>query len=410
MKKYFYLQIKRAAKLFPFVAMVTLVLLLSVGLILSGLVSKFRSGNEAQSFQVALCGDTDDEYLQWGLTALQTIDTDHFAFSVVEMPEDAARAALERGEISAYVVLPENFMERALAGDVDPVTYVTSVGAEGVSSMLKKEVTSIVTDMVVYSQRGTYGMEEALKDHAPGEDVYDHMTNLSFEYTDFIFHRGDLYAVTELGISDGLTTRDYYICAMMVLLLVLTGIPYAILYVKRDYALSRLLISRGFSTGRQLVCEFGTYLLCMLTLMALIFLAVVGATVLIPNIPLGSLPSVWKLLGALLPALLMLSAMNMLLFTISDNLVSGFLMHFFVAIGLCYVSGCIYPASTFPKAMWRIADLLPTGMVRVQFASCFTKEFSGKTLLGILLYAVVFYLLTWLLRAKKTVGLRRAKV
>lgn len=408
MKKYFSLQLKLAVKLLPFVLGVALALLLGLGIILSGLISTFRSSESSQEFIVALSGDTSNEYMQWGLAAVQMVDEAKFSVTIVEMPQEEAQSALESGKISAYVIIPEGFMDKALAGeDVGPITYVTSAGIEGISSFLKREVTSLVTKMVVYSQKGSYGVAELLIDQDVDADVDDHMTNLALDYTDLILNRDEFYETQALGVSDGLTTRDYYVCAVVIVLLVLMGLPFAAIYIKRDYALSRMLRSRGFSTTKQLLCEYGAHLIAMLALIGCILLLAVIALKAIPGLSIGELPDLGSLILRLVPVLLMIGAMNMLIFTLSGNMVSGLLLHFFGAISLCYVSGCIYPVSSFPTGVQKVAALLPTGIARHHISTAFSYGSGWASFGGLMLYTVVFLGIALLVRTHKTVGSER---
>jgi len=139
---------KLAAKQFPFVLTVTVALVVGMSILLSGLLNIFYDENSANTFTVGITGDTDNAYMQWGLAALQSIDADQFSIAVAEMTEDEAQKALEKGEIAAYVILPQDFMDNALAGDVMPITYVTSAGMEGVTTLMKKEITHIQTHIL----------------------------------------------------------------------------------------------------------------------------------------------------------------------------------------------------------------------------------------------------------------------
>ena len=402
------MQLKLAGKLLPFVLGVALALLMGLALILNGLISTFRSSESSKEFIVALAGDTSNEYMQWGLAALQMVDEDKFSITIVDMPLEEAEDALEHGEIAAYVIIPDGFMEQALAGDdIDPITYVTSAGVEGISSFLKREVTSLVTKMVVYSQKGSYGLDELLYDQDLYKNAEDYMTQLSLEYTDLILHRNEFYKTQELGVSDGLTTRDYYICATVIVMLVLMGLPFAAIYIKRDYALCRVLRSRGHSVFQQLLCEYLAHLLSMVALVGCIFALAAGAMAAIPGLSLGELPEADRLILRIIPVLLMISGLNMLLFTLSGNMVSGLLLHFFGVIGLCYVSGCIYPVSSFPTSVQTVANLLPTGIARHHISTGFSYESASGSFWGLILYTLVFFGIALLVRMRKTTGIER---
>lgn len=186
MKRYFYLQLKRGLKVFPFILLTALIILASVAAIFLAVQSRMQNSEENQRFKIAITGDLDDKYSQLGLAVLQNFDDTRFAIELVEMTTDEAEAQLKKGAVSAYVVLPENFIERALSGDVDRVTYVTSAGGQNIVSMFKNEFTALITDMVVHSEKGTYAISSAVKDSGlSGAGKY--MDELSMEYVDLIF-------------------------------------------------------------------------------------------------------------------------------------------------------------------------------------------------------------------------------
>lgn len=403
MKNYFALQIKRAAKQLPSVVIVTLLLFLGLATVLYGVLSSFfgREGNHR--YYVALVGDTDDTYLQWGLAAVQSIDDSRFSLEFVEMEEDAAKKALGKGEISAYVVFPEGFMEMAVTGIIEPITYVTAAGAEGITSIFKKEITELVTDIVVYSQKGVYGLQDALVANGTEQDMYTYMTELSLEYAELIFYRDTLYTVKELGVSDNLSTPQYYICAICVLMLMLVGIPFATIYIKSDYAFYRLLCSRGYSPFKQIVCEYLAHGLCLLLQAGIILLVARQIVMRFPGF-LGYFPQ--NIGVRIIPVIIMIAAWNILLFEISENMVSGMIMHFFAVIGLCYVSGCIYPIYALPKVIQKFTMWLPTGLARGHLASCFTRNAAGGSLMGLIAYGIVFLGIAWRVRSRKTARVR----
>ncbi|MBE5927965.1 MAG: ABC transporter permease [Lachnospiraceae bacterium] len=408
MKKYFYLQIKRASKIFPLALVVAVTLYIGFVTILFGLLAMFDGREDNTRFTVAIAGDTDNKYISWGLAALQMFDEARFSIEFVEMDEAQARRELEKGDISAYVVLPEEFMEKAVYGDIEPVTYVTSSGMEGIASILKREITAFVTDIVVYSQKGTYGVNDALFGNDLGETAYRHVYKISLEYADFIFQRNELYSVNELGVADGLSTTEYYVCVIYVMLFVLMGMPFAVLYIKRDYAFNRLLVSRGYSCGKQLGCEYGVHFITMLLLVVAIMIVSFIVERCAPEVLGGILIQGWRgLIVKFVPIIIMISAFNIFMFELSSNLVSGILLHFFVAIGLCYVSGCMYPIYAFPKIIVDFAAFLPTGIVRSYLATFFTFDTSVFSFIGLIIYAGVFYAFALLLRIRKIVGIRR---
>jgi len=404
MKNYFYLQLKRVSKVLPFVIVLTVALLITLTAILGGMFENFFSSEKNQKYTVAVAGDTDNNYFKLGLSAMQSFDETKFSIEFKEMSEKKAQKAMENGEVEAYIIIPKDFVENALSGDVDPITFVTSAGMEGVSGLFKKEITALVTDMVIYSQKGTYGLYDALSSNGLSKKAGQHMDKISIQYAELIFQRNRLYSVEELGVSDGLSTPQYYVCAVMVLMLVLVGLPFGSVYIRKDYSLNRLQLSRGYPVGRQVICEYLAYLIAMLLLTGVALIVVVLALRYMPAVTENVFPNGMPVdfIAKILPIVIMISAFNMMMFSFSGNIVSGLLLHFFALISMCYVSGCMYPIYVFPDIIKKIGTLLPTGIARAYLATSFTYDNSFDGLIGLLVYSGVFLAVAWLVRLRKT--------
>ena len=96
MKQYFYLQLKRGLKVFPFILLTALIILASVAAIFLAVQSRMQNSEENQRFKIAITGDLDDKYSQLGLAVLQNFDDTRFAIELVEMTTDEAEAQLKK--------------------------------------------------------------------------------------------------------------------------------------------------------------------------------------------------------------------------------------------------------------------------------------------------------------------------
>ena len=405
MKKYLFLQTKRQLRFFPAILAVTLVMIVGIAMILSTMLS-MNDAEEAAKFKVAITGDTESDYIKLGLTALETLDDTRFTIEFLTLTEDEAHEMLSRGEISAYAVLPEYFIENALAGYIDPIKYVTSAGSGGLTTLFKNEITKLVTDMVIYSEKGSYGIADAIDDNDIGVSSNKHLNKLSIKYVDLILHRSDVIETKELGISLGLSTAQYYACSILILIVILIGLPFGSVCIKKENSLDRLLVSRGFSSVKQMLSEFTAHLISLsliigsIILTAYIALPFLGDkvdSIVGPDIS-DAFP---QLLLRMIPVLIMVCAFDILMYELSDNFVSGILIHFFTTISLAYVSGCFYPIYSFPTVIQRLSAVLPTGVAFSFLSGTFTYTTSVLTVVGVLGYTVVFFLLATLMRIRR---------
>lgn len=392
----------------PLVFAVALALLLCVCLLLAGTAS--QESEKTEKLKIAVSGDTDNDIMQVGIAALRSFDDTRFSMELVEMPEAEARRQLQSGALSAMVVFPEDFLERALRGDIDRVTFVTTPGAQTVVTMLKDEVTKVIADIVIACEKGVYAARDAVKQNDLDMSAGQAMSSLSMDYAAMLLSRADVYTLTELGISQGLGMEQYYACSMTVVLLMLFGMCFVMIGIKNDYALQELLASRGLCSHRQVLCEYLVHLLAFVLLILTLLLA---CGLILPAVGIHNLPdflpdeALVSLCARTVLVLGMLAAFNIMVFELSGNLISGVLLHFFCCLGFSYASGCFYPVYTLPLALQRIAPFLPTGVAREYLEGAFTGQENIPQLIGLLIFSAVFVGVAVLARQIKIQRLRR---
>lgn len=396
MGKYFWMQCKRVLRFLPLVLCVAAVLFGSLAAIYNEMIRMSEESDAKTKFKVGLVGTAGDSYLQLGLAALESFDSSRFAVEIVTMTEPEAETAMTRGDIAAYVAIPEGFMEAAFRGEFMPLKYVSTVGAVGLVTLFKDEITLVINDILTEAQKGIYGAGNAL--HSQGLSSGEAINELSIEYAEFVFDRAKAYSVKELGISDGLGLEGYLLSGLTVLFLMLICLPFAPMLVRRDHSLSRMLAARRRSVLGQVACEFGAYLLGLLALLVvvLVCLSAVGIEHSISGH--GILYTV--------PVVLMVGSLSFLLYEATSDLISGVLLQFFVTLCLCFISGCLYPNYFFPEMVQKIGAVLPAGIARTQIAGCITGEFSMGFTLALMGFAVTFFGVAMLIRMHRVTRAR----
>lgn len=389
MRKYFVLQMKRLLRMLPPMLLAAAVLFGCLAAIYDAVTRVEPDDTKQAKFQVGLVGTAGDTYLELGLAALETFDDSRFAVEITTMDEAQAERELIRGDIAAYVVIPEGFMEAALRGEIRPLKYVSTSGAVGLVSLFKDEVTSVIGEILAEAQKGIYGA--GLAADSVGQDGNSVINRISIRYVSFILDRSKTYRVTELGISEETGLEEYLLCGFGVVLLTLICLPFAPMLVGRDPALGRMLAARGRSVFMQVCCEFTVYFGGLLAV---------------------CLPCLWLILrgGAFLagtvPVILMVAALSFFLYELTRDLIGGVLLQFCAGLVLCFLSGCFYPVSFFPEAVRKPAELLPTGLARIRLSECLSGAVSAKVTLGLTACAVLFFGAALLLRYRKTTAVR----
>lgn len=393
MARYFLTQCKRLWRYLPLALCITALLLGGAAVAVTGLVSD--TAQQDQKIKIAIAGQTDHSLLQLGFSALASLDNTRFSMEVLQMEKQEAKTSLRQGEIAAYVVVPEGFVEKAMRGQLTPLTFVSHQNAGDLVALFKAEITRVVSDLVVSAQQGVFGMEATLRENGLTHKLPGQMDKLAFQYVDYILLRDDVYAVEELGVSDSLDLGGALICGFCVLLVLLMALPFAPVVITPDRALARMLHARRVSATRQVLAEFAAY---GLTLALMAALPAGVALLLFPNGLAVSLPAA---ILRLLPVAFSLAALSFALYSLTDHLIGGVLAHFFGTVALCFVSGCLYPVHFFPVGLQQVAAYLPTGLARTQLAGCLTGADPTQSTLWLLGYGALFLAVATALRLRR---------
>jgi len=78
-------------------------------------------------------------------------------------------------------------------------------------------------------------------------------------------------------------------------------------------------------------------------------------------------------LAGMVPVILLVTAVQFLLFSAVPDVVSSILFQFVFVFGMGYLSGCLYPVSFLPEFMQTVGGVLPVGVA---------MKYLQKTMLG----------------------------
>ncbi|MBQ8005529.1 MAG: ABC transporter permease [Clostridia bacterium] len=395
---YIFLQLKRFVRALPAVLALSLVLFCCIYIAFNAVMQK-----EAESkakFEVAIVGDPSDSYLELGVVALKNFDTSRFSINVVYMEESEARKKLEAGALSAYVVIPEGFLLNAYYGDIGKLTYVSSPGAIGLTTIIKDEILEVISIILVASQKGIYAAgnvaDEMTKDISYGEAANDS----SFEFIDLILSRSKMYRMELLGPIGGISFGASVFCGVLIFFLLFMCIGFAPVFAKKEHSLGIMLASKRFGAVPQIIGEYIPFAFVgSISVLAFVYLLkrFLGEEL---NMIIGQNLHTSFVLRVII-SFLMLAAMQFLIYEITEGITASVLAQFLAAVGLAYFSGCLYPIYFFPQAVQRAADYLPTGVIRVFLNKTLTGEDAIEQLKIIIIYLVVFLAAAAVLRYMK---------
>ena len=400
------LQCKRTARYAPFVFLITLVLCLCLALALQTVVSTDNSDVSHRKIRLGLVGDLSNSYLDFGLTALQSLDSSRFALEILEMTEEQAQAELRAGALDGYVLIPDGFMDDAMRGEVGHLTFVAQENGIDMFTLFKQEVLDMISCLIVESQNGVYGMQNIILDYQVDRaEMWDHFDALTAEYLTLVFQRANTFELQIIGVSEGLSFGGYMLSGLSVLLMLLCGIAYCPLFLRRDMALPKRMNAARYRPSLQIAGEYLAFLAASLFNLAVLSLALAPSAgklfALIPELSGATTAEALLFLLKCVPSVIILTAWQMLLYELSDSVVGGVLLQFLCSVGLAYVSGCLYPINFFPASIRALASVTPSGLARSYLSALLSDGNAALTLLALLRYAAVLLGLTVCVRRRR---------
>lgn len=409
MGKYLILQFKRILRILPLVLCVVLVLFGGLMILYGNMIRTAEESEENSVIHVALSGYTDDPFIEMGMSALQAFDSTRFSIEIEMMDEADAISALEKGDIAAYVVIPDGFVDAAMYGEIMPIKYVSTSGAVGLVSIFKDEISGLISEILVACQKGAYGVYNALEDNGEASRANKLLNDATIRYVEFVFIRSNAYSTEELGISDGLGLDGYLFCGLTVLFLLLTCLPFAPIHVRQDHSLGKMLAAKRRPLFAQLGCEYLAYLggMMLMTAAVIAVVCIGGRFFPIPLFDGMDMGRIAPTAVSVIPITVMITAFSFMLYELTDNLISGVLLQFFAILAMGFVSGCMYPVFFFPESIQKLAACLPTGIARTHLAGCITDSITLRPIIELAIYSLIFLTAAYLIRRHKVLNERR---
>lgn len=385
MGRYLILQLKRLLRVLRWSVplMAALLVCLAVGAV--ALVNTLNADESRLEYPIGLVGLPDSGTLRLGLSAIDSLDDLGVAVEFLEFTQEEAAQALDEGRIKAYVVIPPGFVSAANRGELKTIEYVSAPNAAGMNALFAQEVTAIISQVLLQSEKASFGSYAALEPQLGHEQANRAMNELSEELAQFVFLRNRTGTVEILGFDRAPGFGAYLAAGIAVTMALLICLSFADLGVQQTLGVNILLRSKGHSDILQAI---GDYFTLFLGEIATISLLLLGARLFIPQLSLS-------LALRFLPVAAMAAGLGFLCYSAMRSLLGGLLTYFFAAVSLALVCGCMYPAWFFPESVQRLAELLPAGMARSFLLG------ANSALLPLLGYTAVFAGLGAALRVRR---------
>lgn len=134
------------------------------------------------------------------------------------LPQEEAVAALERGEVTAVLVLPDGFLNGVLGGENPAVELIVSADRP-LESLLTLWVGQSAADLLTAAQEGVYAVLDAVETSGvktiPEEQL---VTEINMKYLSWTLDREDLFRVRQVSAIETLPIHTHYSLSLLVYL------------------------------------------------------------------------------------------------------------------------------------------------------------------------------------------------
>lgn len=398
-------RLKANFRYFPSALIFTSFIAVLLALLLNAIIGLDSDKVLAEKASVGLVADAEDKYLKTGLSAIKSLDVSKDYLDIVLFDsEEMAENAVRNGEILGYMYLPDGFIRSVLSGENSKAKFVSKNTPNDLLPLIVNEVISTVSDLVVESQTGIFAMENLYIDNHI-ENLSKDLKAINIKYISFVIARDDMVSVSELGNLGFVNLQQYYFCAFFVLIVILIGVLCVRISVRRDTELYCLLESRGCKFGIQVMFDFITFVIVPALSVFFVFVLAFALN----KFGILELSSLFrgKILSfyfKALPAVILICAMQFMIYELCENVVSASLLQFVLSIGLAYLSGCIYPISFFPDFVREFAVYLPLGTALQFLKDLAVGNFNLLQSAVCLIYALALIFVSYIIRKVKIRG------
>jgi len=365
-KQYLKVQLKRVGKALPGICLLTVFLTVGLLVLMKAMFLIEESKAENQVVKVGIVGDIDDTYLGIGIEVIKNMEGIRNLADIQTMTEEEARKAFASGEISAYLLVPEGFIDSIIYGENKQLTYITGATARDIGGLLINELVGSISQMVTMTQTSVQAMQSYMLEHDKRDELGEATEGINIAYIEVVLNRMEVFELEELGISNSISFTGHLFTGILLLLMLLWGINSVSLLVRGESSLLKILHTRGLDCRKQVLTEVGAY--CVLQCVSLLCVFV---CVIIIKGAFGLSIREWDVLeiggkllfmASLIPVVVLTATMQALLYELVTNVVTGVLLQFVVAVSMAYVSGCIYPLSFFPEVLQLLGAYSPIGV------------------------------------------------
>lgn len=399
--QYLYLEIKKTIKLFPRMVLQAILLMMLISAIAFCGIKSMEREPLAVSVEIGVVVREDNMMTHMALTYVENMESVSQLCRFVQVSEGEGLRRLERGELAALIVLPEQLVEGIMNGQNPSVDVIFPKDAR-LEAMLFRELTESGSGLLQVAQAQIYGAIDMAKE-------YDLMDRLSVIETDidsynlaFALDRLAMYDEETVSATGRMSVLQYYAASGMVLFLFLTGMAVYPVMQRENPAFRRQLTRNGTGALWQSFCRWLCGFICIGLLVCVAWVLIGFVSSLMPGVG-RSLTStlisgrnhgtLFTRIGTFLLMLVTVTTFINMIYSVTGSKTSSILLIFLFSVLLLYLSGGFIPSALMPETMRAVGNVLPGSYLIRAFGGLLAGYGDGvlrQSIMGMCVYTAVF--------------------
>ncbi len=387
---------KRTIKILPQYILGVVLLTALIGAVVAFCALATDRNVVEQDMNVALVMNDNDFLRTFGMDVLESSSSVGGLCTFHDTDEEDAMKGLESGRYDGVVLFPDHFVGSAVNGKEDAQAQMYLPKIDGFSNRLIAGLAEIAGGLLGRTEAGIYTAVEAA---ATAEDATETaISRVEYDaqnmFFDYFMAREDFYSKDSASGTGNQTVVQYYVCAAIVLLLLLGGISCGPLLKGDPVAFEKQLALHRIGTAKLLLIRYLAVLTLFTILYCILFAGFLTWFLVHPqsftellNLNTYEELGYWFLAG--LPVLLPAAAIVVFVYSFAANQIGGILLLFILVMVMGYASGLLAPAAYLPAKVRVVGAYLPTARMLNVMKNGMTHAVDFRLLLLVVLEAAL---------------------
>lgn len=403
--EYLYLEIKKTIKVFPRMLLQAILLVALIGVIAYCGVKSMEREPLAVNVDIGIVVRENNMMTRMALGYVQNMESVSQICHFVQVSEDDGFRQLERGDIAALVLLPEQLVEGIMNG-MNPVVDIVFPKDVRLEAMLFRELTKSGEGLLRVAQAQIYGAVDTAAEYGLTDQLSVMEAEIDSYNLAFALDRLAMYDEETISATGRMSLLQYYASSGVTLFLLLSGMAVYPVMRHESAAFRRQLARQKIGVLWQYFCKWLCGFLC-LGLMAcvawvLTWVILQAAAVSVPgaakNLLSGLISGRYRSpagirVGVLLLILTTVTTLVNVIYGVSGGRTASILLIFLISVIMVYLSGGFIPSALMPQTMQAVGDRLPTAYLIRAFGGLlagYGNGALGQCVAGMCAYTAVF--------------------